>query len=108
VSLILHASFCCCPLCTSLFSGKAQIFGTILIAEIASESNKPHYMKGGAFPTVVFPKFDFSKVDPVTLKTKQSRELNNGRLAQIAIISFLCERAIPGSVPALSGLEAFH
>ena len=63
--------------------GKAQIFATILCAEIASESKKPHYMKGGKFPEVVFPQFDFSGVSPEVLKVKQDRELNNGRLAMI-------------------------
>lgn len=31
-------------------------------------------------------------------------ELNNGRLAQLGIIGFLCEQKIPGSVPLLSGI----
>lgn len=88
--------------------GKWQIIATIFIAEVATESKKPHYFYGGPLPTIVFPPIDFSSVKPETLKVKQDRELNNGRLAMIAIISFLSERAIPGSVPAISGLEAFH
>jgi hypothetical protein len=31
-------------------------------------------------------------------------ELNNGRLAMIAIIGCLCEQTVPGSVPALDGI----
>lgn len=47
------------------------------------EKKKPHYMMGGPMPQVVFPEFDFSKVSTATMITKQSRELNNGRLAMI-------------------------
>mmetsp|Transcript_28104 Transcript_28104/g.41513 ORF Transcript_28104/g.41513 Transcript_28104/m.41513 type:complete len:205 (-) Transcript_28104:252-866(-) len=89
-------------------AGKAQILFTILIAEIVSESKETHYMKGGPLPTVVFPPIDFSGVSAETLKTKQNRELNNGRLAMIAIMSFISEANIPGSVPALSGMDAFN
>eukprot|EP00567_Pseudictyota_dubia_P012103 CAMPEP_0197435312 /NCGR_PEP_ID=MMETSP1175-20131217/2926_1 /TAXON_ID=1003142 /ORGANISM="Triceratium dubium, Strain CCMP147" /LENGTH=207 /DNA_ID=CAMNT_0042964323 /DNA_START=51 /DNA_END=674 /DNA_ORIENTATION=+ len=88
-------------------AGKAQILFTILIAEIATEAKKPHYMKGGALPTMVFPPIDFSGVDADTLETKRCRELNNGRLAMIAIMSFISAANIPGSVPALVGNPAF-
>jgi len=88
-------------------AGKAQILFTCLIAEIASETQGTHYMKGGALPTMVFPPINFDNVDPDVLKVKQDRELNNGRLAMIAIMSFLSAANIPGSVPALAGLDAF-
>lgn len=88
-------------------AGKAQILGTIFIAELASESQGTHYMKGGDTPQVVFPKFDFSGVDADVLKTKKDRELNNGRLAMIGIMSFIAAGSVPGSVPALSGLDMF-
>mmetsp|Transcript_22546 Transcript_22546/g.62904 ORF Transcript_22546/g.62904 Transcript_22546/m.62904 type:complete len:205 (-) Transcript_22546:201-815(-) len=88
-------------------SGKAQILGTIFIAELASERQGVHYMKGGSTPTIVFPPVDFSGVSEATLKTKQDRELNNGRLAMIAIMSFIAANAVPGSVPALAGLDMF-
>jgi len=65
-------------------------------------------MKGGDFPTVVFPPIDFSGVQPYVINVKRDRELNNGRLAMIAIMSFISEYNIPGSVPTLSGLDAFH
>lgn len=88
-------------------AGKAQILGTIFIAELVTESKGVHYTKGGDLPTMVFPPIDFSGVDADTLKVKQDRELNNGRLAMIAIMSFLSAANIPGSVPALSGISAF-
>jgi hypothetical protein len=78
------------------------------VAEIATEAKKPHYMMGGSLPEIVFPPADFSKVDKDIIKLKRSRELNNGRLAMIAIMSFISEHNVPGSVPLLSGLEAFH
>jgi len=87
--------------------GKAQIIGTIFLAEIITEAKGTHYMRGGDFPTIVFPPIDFSGVDPATLKTKQDRELNNGRLAMIAVMSFIAAANIPGSVPALTGNPAF-
>lgn len=88
-------------------AGKAQILATIFIAEFVSELKKPHYMFGGPLPTMVFPPIDFSGVDPETLKRKQDSELNNGRLAMIAIMSFFAAANIPGSVPALIGNPAF-
>lgn len=88
-------------------AGKAQILGTIFVAELATECQGTHYMKGGSMPTIVFPPIDFSGVSAETLKVKQSRELNNGRLAMIAIMSFIAANNIPGSVPALAGLDMF-
>jgi len=88
-------------------SGKAQILFTIFCAELATEAKGTHYTKGGDLPTIVFPPIDFSGVDKDTLATKQSRELNNGRLAMIAIMSFIAANNIPGSVPALVGNAAF-
>mmetsp|Transcript_26366 Transcript_26366/g.61768 ORF Transcript_26366/g.61768 Transcript_26366/m.61768 type:complete len:207 (+) Transcript_26366:123-743(+) len=87
--------------------GKQQIIGAIFLAEIIQESQKPHYLKGGDLPTVIFPPINFSNVDAETLKTKRSRELNNGRLAMIAIMSFVAAANVPGSVPALAGNPMF-
>ena len=87
--------------------GKAQILLTCLIAEIVTEAKKPHYMFGGSMPTMVFPPIDFSGVDEATLKKKQDSELNNGRLAMIAIMSFFAAANIPGSVPLLTNNPAF-
>ena len=89
-------------------AGKAQILFTCFVAELASESQGTHYMKGGKTPEVVFPKFDFTGVDAEVLKTKQNRELNNGRLAMIGIMGFIAANNVPGSVPALAGMEAFQ
>ena len=90
-----------------IVAGKQQIIGTILLAEIITEAQGPHYTKGGALPTIVFPPIDFSTVDEATMKVKKDRELNNGRLAMIAIMSFVAAANIPGSVPALSGNPMF-
>ena len=87
--------------------GKAQIYFTIFLAEIISESKGTHYTKGGDLPTIVFPPIDFTGVDPAELAKKQDRELNNGRLAMIAIMSFCAAANIEGSVPALVGNPAF-
>jgi len=87
--------------------GKQQIIGLIFLAEIISESQGSHYLKGGDLPTVIFPPIDFSKVDAETLKTRKNRELNNGRLAMIAIMSFVAAANVPGSVPALVGNPMF-
>lgn len=88
-------------------AGKAQILLTIFIAEFVTELKKPHYMKGGTMPTMVFPPIDFSGVDTKTLLRRQDSELNNGRLAMIGIMSFFAAATIPGSVPALADNPAF-
>mmetsp|Transcript_22286 Transcript_22286/g.31373 ORF Transcript_22286/g.31373 Transcript_22286/m.31373 type:complete len:205 (-) Transcript_22286:335-949(-) len=88
-------------------AGKAQILGTIFIAELITESKPVHYTMGGPLPTIVFPPIDFSGVEGAVLKKKQDAELNNGRLAMIAIMSFISAVNIPGSVPALVGNPAF-
>ena len=90
-----------------LFVGKAQIYFTIFFAEVVSEAKGTHYTKGGDYPTIVFPNVNFASSDPEKLKVSQSRELNNGRLAMIAIMSFVAAANIPGSVPALIGNPMF-
>jgi len=87
--------------------GKAQIYLTILLAEIVSESKEVHYTKGGDLPTIVFPPINFGSVDADYMAKQRSKELNNGRLAMIAIMSFCAAANIPGSVPALVGNPAF-
>ncbi|KAL3924506.1 MAG: hypothetical protein SGILL_001001 [Bacillariaceae sp.] len=87
--------------------GKQQIYGAIFLAEIISESQQPHYTKGGKLPEMIFPPLDFSNVDAATLKRKRSSELNNGRLAMIAIMSFVAATNVPGSVPLLAGSPMF-
>ena len=90
-----------------IFKGKSQIIGLIFLAEIITEASGTHYTKGGDLPTVVFPPIDFSTVDDATMSVKKDRELNNGRLAMIAIMSFVAAANIPGSVPALAGNPMF-
>jgi hypothetical protein len=41
------------------------------------------------------------------MKVKRDRELNNGRLAMIAIMSFVAAANVEGSVPALVGNPMF-
>ena len=89
-------------------TGKWQIIGTIFIAESYQELQKPHYMMGGPTAELIWPKVDSSGISPEVMKRKQNSELNNGRLAMIAIMSFLSEKAIPGAVPVLAKLDAFH
>lgn len=99
-----HATFSNPP---SLSTGKQQIIGAIFLTEIITEAQKPHYTKGGDLPGMVFPPIDFSKVDAETMKRKRSSELNNGRLAMIAIMSFVAAANVPGSVPALANSPMF-
>lgn len=87
--------------------GKAQIYFTIFFAEVVTEARGTHYTKGGELPTIVFPPIDFSKVDAEKMKVKQSRELNNGRLAMISIMSFIAAANIEGTVPLLTGNPMF-
>lgn len=87
--------------------GKAQIYFTIFFAEIVSESKGTHYTKGGDLPTIVFPNVNFAPEDPAAMKVQQSKELNNGRLAMIAVMSFAAAANIPGSVPVLADNPMF-
>ena len=90
-----------------IITGKQQIIGLIFLSEIISEANGVHYTKGGDLPTIIFPPIDFSSVDAAKLKVQRSKELNNGRLAMIAVMSFSAAANIPGSVPALAGNPMF-
>lgn len=88
--------------------GQQQILGAIFLSEIIGECRGIHYTKeGGELPTVIFPPFDFSGVEADKLKFQRSKELNNGRLAMIAIMSFCAAANIPGSVPALANNPMF-
>lgn len=87
--------------------GKAQIYFTIFFAELVTEAKGTHYTKGGDLPTIVFPNTNFAPEDPEKMKIQQSKELNNGRLAMISIMSFAAAANIPGSVPVLSDNPMF-
>ena len=101
-------------------AGKLQILFIILMLETASESKKPHYMRGGVpgkldqlpyegISGLWAPKIKFW--DPLGFMgalteeqkaRKRKAELKNGRLAMIGIISFFVGHNLPGAVPALN------
>jgi len=91
--------------------GKWHILTTIFLTEMLTEAKNPHYMRGGDLPKIAFPP---RMADEITegwreekMKSKQDRELNNGRLAMVGVASFLAEYFVPGSVPVLSAIDAF-
>ena len=108
-------------------SAKWQIFTLIAFlefwSELSSDTHK-HYMAGGKpgdYPDFVggpdsggiphpvpfnfYDPFKFSKKMSEEKKATRLRaELNNGRLAQLAILAFLAEQSAPGSVPLLKGI----
>jgi len=109
-------------------NAKLQIIGVIGLLEWWGESDwalknagESHYMRGGkpgfypSFapirdsglgqpPLDLFDPFGFSKGASAEKKEKGLQaEINNGRLAQLAIIAFVSESKIPGSVPLLAG-----
>ena len=99
--------------------GKLQILLLIFALEFATESKKPHYMRGGVpgridqlpFDGITglwAPKIKFwdplgftNALTDAEKARKRKAELKNGRLAMIGIMSFLLGHAIPGAVPAL-------
>jgi len=106
-------------------AGKWQIILTVGFFEFWRENayvlkadGEAHYMRGGKpgyFPTFdelphpvpfnLFDPFKFTKSASPEKKAKGLlAEVNNGRLAMLGLMGFLSESAVPGSVPALSGL----
>ena len=98
--------------------GKAQIIVAMLLVEFHSEFGGPfkkHYTKGGALPgNAVYdgilgeqwPSFSFAnwsgqQREGAEGRRVQNAELNNGRLAMIAIMSYSAAALIPNSVPLL-------
>jgi len=91
--------------------------------EAFDESQAPHYTNGrkpGMFPSFkgtdmaereggtfildLYDPFGFSKNASPERKARQLRaEINNGRLAMLAIIAFVSASQVPGSVPLLDG-----
>mmetsp|Transcript_67599 Transcript_67599/g.186805 ORF Transcript_67599/g.186805 Transcript_67599/m.186805 type:complete len:242 (+) Transcript_67599:200-925(+) len=62
---------------------------------------KPHYMKGGPMGLQCDPLGIYENMTPEMRKTRMNRELANGRLAMIGIMSFIAAAKVPGSVPAI-------
>lgn len=83
------------------YAGKVQILLAIGIVEFVSETKKPHATKGGPMGLQCDPLGLAANMSAEQLKSRQNRELNNGRLAMIGIMSFFAASDIPGSVPAL-------
>jgi len=89
-------------------AGKFQIIGLIGFLEFHSELAKPHVMRGGT-PGKITPLLGpISLWDPIGTMgglseeakfVQRTKEIANGRLAMIAIISFFSASFIPGSVP---------
>jgi len=105
------------------YDGKLQILVAILLAEFHSEfgTYKKHYTKGGPLPGNQIERTDngwrdvwggkvlnipFGPDDTEEMfRRRQNAELNNGRLAMIGIMGFSAAALVPGSVPALDGLD---
>merc|ERR1712050_530894 len=99
--------------------GKLQILLLIFALEMATESKKPHYMRGGVpgkidqlpfdgitglwAPSIKFwdPLGFMGALTDEQKARKRKAELKNGRLAMIGIISFLVSHNLPGAVPAV-------
>lgn len=75
------------------------------LGALAHGALQPHYMKGGPMGLQFDPLRLGATKDAVALRKRQNRELNNGRLAMIGILSFYAALEIPGSVPALSNVH---
>ena len=82
-------------------AGKTQIIIFCGLVEFFAEIKKPHYTKGGPMGLQWDPLGIAENATPEFLAKRQARELANGRLAMIGIISFIAASKVPGSVPAL-------
>lgn len=83
------------------YAGKIQMLLTIGLIEFLSEVRKPHYTKGGDMGLQFDPLGIYNNMTPEQRIVRQNRELNNGRLAMIGIMSFFAAANVPGSVPAI-------
>jgi hypothetical protein len=111
------------------YDGKVQILFAIGLAEFHSEFGKTaegkgykqHFTRGGPFPGNQIERtasgwqdvwggkvlnIPFGPEDTeAKFRTQQNAELNNGRAAMIGIMGFSAAALVPGSVPALDGLD---
>jgi len=101
-------------------ASKWQIILFVGLLELFDESSPPHYTNGrkpGQFPSFkgtyirqkglapldLFDPFGFSKNASPEKKARGLRvEINNGRLAMLAVFAFLSASKAPGSVPLLA------
>ena len=89
--------------------GKYQIISTIFLLEVYAETQKPHYLKGGAIgrlPILWDPVGNMIRGCPITdtldeetKAKKRNSELANGRLAMIGAMGFSAASVMEGSVP---------
>jgi Chlorophyll A-B binding protein len=86
-----------------------------------AETGLLHYTKGGVpgkYPSFKgVPHWAPDLYDPLGLARRMNEgqrrrrlrvEINHGRLAMLAIMAFLCEQKIPGSVPYLNGMLPYY
>ena len=108
-------------------AGKLQIIAFVGMLESYGEgAGNPdgytHYTKGGLpgfYPSIKGKgggqiTFDLYKPFPIFPEQSEAQkergrrvEVNNGRAAMLGLMSLLSASAVPGSVPALSGIEGF-
>ncbi|KAJ8608211.1 hypothetical protein CTAYLR_010402 [Chrysophaeum taylorii] len=92
-------------------AGKAQMIAFVGLLELGIETEKPHYMMGGKLGYCPGPArygklfdpndFVYKSNDEAALAKLRNKELNNGRLAMIAVMGFFAASYIDGSVPLL-------
>jgi hypothetical protein len=105
------------------FVGFLEFYSELTVGPGSPAGQKIHYMKGGKpgkYPPFVglphnvpWDLYDPLKIYRMVPDSKKERgllvELNNGRLAMIGIMGFMCEHTTPGSVPLLSGVvKPYH
>jgi len=86
--------------------GKIQILTLLGCFELLSEMEKPHYMKGGKTGVIplIFASPQMKAFSDEKKADLRLKELQNGRLAMVGIMSFFAAAGTPGSVPALAEL----
>ena len=103
------------------YDGKVQILFAIGLAEFHSEfgtyrstsraaarspATRPSARRRLATSGAAGPNIPFGPEDTdAKFRTQQNAELNNGRAAMIGIMGFSAAALVPGSVPALDGLD---